>query len=247
MVATNLKRRRALQFVAALGLPAVAAADPAVRIVTSHLPPLAVQDSPSMPGALYEIVTELMRRAKVEGTIDYVPWRRGLFLVDQMPRTAMFPLTRSAEREGKFRWLAKLYRENFIFLAKKGRFKLDRPAELKESRITALRGSTTINMLRDKGYQRIVEATSINECLRFVAGGMADAVFANESILLQSIKGRPDEAEFESSKAVDTAVTWLAGSRDFSEAEASRLQGIAEQMAAEGVTAKILRKYDLRP
>jgi hypothetical protein len=102
MMAINLKRRRTLQFDAALGLPVVAVADPVIRIATSHLPPLAVQDSPSMPGALHE--------------------------------------------------------------------------------------------------------------------SMADAAYGNEAIVRRSLKGRPDEAEFELSKPLLNTVTWLAGSLDFSEA-----------------------------
>ena len=45
----------------------------------------------------------------------------------------------------------------------------------------------------------------------------------------------------------DGTATWLAGSLDFTEAEASHLQRLMEQMVEEGVAAKILRKYDLKP
>lgn len=70
-----------------------------------------------------------------------MPWRRALYLATTMQHTAIFPLTRLAEREAKFRWLAPLYEENYIFMAQLGSgFDVQQPQDMTGKRISLLRG-----------------------------------------------------------------------------------------------------------
>jgi polar amino acid transport system substrate-binding protein len=219
----------------------------AIRVATTDLPPLTMEATPAAPGALYEMVEELARRTRVQATIEFVPWKRALYLSTSQARTAVFPLTRSSEREHQFRWLAKLYHEHFLFMAlRNGNFDVAEPARSKQRRIGVLRGSLTAGWLKQSGYQNIVEASSVDEGMRFLKRGIVDAVFGNRALFrgtMQEGGGR----DYRLSDTMRTTTTWLGGSLDFSEADAAHYQKAMKEMVDDGTYGAILKKYDLAP
>ncbi|MRV75829.1 transporter substrate-binding domain-containing protein [Duganella sp. FT92W] len=243
-----MKRRPFLTFAAlSAALPHAGAAPlAAMRIVTTHLPPLVLENQPKRPGALQELVAELCKRAGLSPDTAFVPWRRALFLATTMPATAIYPLTRLPEREAQFRWLAPLYDEHYVFVAPRGkRFDIGQPERMKNTRIAILRGAAQIVMLRELGYHHFVEARSIDEVHRFLVGGMADASFGERNIIRASLKSRHAEADFDVSAPVRTTTAWLAGSLDFTADDAQLFKRLADAMAADGASKKILAKYGL--
>jgi polar amino acid transport system substrate-binding protein len=243
-----MKRRHFLTS-AALGavLPLAGAAPlAAMRIVTTHLPPLVLENQRERPGALQELVMEICKRTGLAPETVFVPWRRALFLATTMPATAIYPLTRLPEREAQFRWLAPLYDEHYVFVAPRGRrFDIRRPGEMKDARIAMLRGAAQMAMLRELGYRRFVEASSIDEVHRFMVEGMADASFGERNIIGASLKGRGAEADFDTSAPVRTTTAWLAGSLDFTADDAQLFKRAADAMASDGTSRRILAKYGL--
>lgn len=218
-----------------------------IRIATSELPPLSVDAAPGARGALHEVVVELLRRTGLDGNIEFVPWQRALYLTNNLSRTAIFPLTRSPERETRFRWLVRLYHEHFLFMSIKGRqFDVAQPTLGKTRRIGVLRGSLMINVLRENGYRNIVEASSVDESLRFLRRGIVDAVFGDRAIYRASLDGEAD-GTFVMSEPMRTTTTWLGGSLDFSEADAALFQKAMKDMTDDGSYAQILKKYKLAP
>jgi polar amino acid transport system substrate-binding protein len=242
-------QRRTLLALAALGPflpPAGAAPLGAMRIVTTHLPPLVLENQPGRAGALREMVAELCKRAGLAPDTAFVPWPRAVFLATTLPATAIYPLTRLPEREAQFRWLAPLYDEHYVFVAPRGqRFDTSHPERMKHMRIAMLRGSAQIMMLRELGYRRFVEGKSIDEVHRFLVGGMADASFGERNIIRASLKSRGAEADFDLSAPVRTTTAWLAGSLDFTVDDALVFKRAAEAMGADGTSRKILAKYGL--
>jgi ABC-type amino acid transport substrate-binding protein len=226
--------------------PALAGAAAHMRIVTAHLPPLVLEHGGARPGALYELVQELCRRVQLAPATEFVPWPRALFLASSMPATAIFPLTRQPDREARFRWLAPLYDEHYVFLAPRGgRFDLQHPDSMKTHRITLIRGAAQGAILRELGYRRIVEANSVEEVHRFLLGGMADAAFGERNIIRASLKQRGAEQDFGVSVPVRSTTAWLAGSLDFPEEEAQRFARAMAEMHADGSARRILAKYGL--
>lgn len=244
-----MKRRELMAALLALGagLPD-ARADQGRKwhVVTSHLPPLVLENAPGRPGALYELVMELARRLQLAPAVEFVPWRRALFLSTTLPATAIFPLTRVPERETKFRWLAPLYEESYVLLARRdGDFDVDHPERMKTRRITLLRGAAQAAILRELGYTNFVEASSIDEVHRFLLGGMADAAIGERAIVQSSLKSHGALSDFRISAPVRTTTAWLAASLDVTEAEAQRFQQAKAAMTADGTTHRILAKYGL--
>jgi polar amino acid transport system substrate-binding protein len=229
------------------GMPGRAMAAGPVRITTSELPPYAMEHRPGQPGALLEMVEELGRRTGLASTIEFVPWRRATFLASSRTRSAVFPLTRSPERETQYRWLAPLYRERFVFISPKGSgFDSIRPERQKSKRIGTLRGSFMIKYLHDQGYPNVVEAATVEETQRFLRRGIVDAVCADREILRAGIGARMD-TDYDLSATLRETSTWLGGSLDFSEADVLRFEQSMREMIADGTYARILKKYQLGP
>lgn len=223
-----------------------ARASPPVQVFTSEFPPLATSASTGEPGALHDMVTELSRRTGVPLVVHFVPWRRAIHLSTAASRTAIFPLSRSPERESRYRWLAPLHREHFLFLApKNSRFSLDDPGKSRHRRVGILRGSVMLAYLKEQGFPNIVEASSVAEYLRFLERGIVDAVFGDRDILEASLKARHRE-RYAMSRPMRESVTWLGGSPDFTEADAALFQQAMKDMVKDGTHARILRKYSLK-
>ncbi|MDO8438931.1 MAG: ABC transporter substrate-binding protein [Telluria sp.] len=247
-----MTRRQILQLSAALiGLGSCASAlaetstRKPLRIFTSHLPPWVIERG-TAHGAAQELVLELMRRVHRQPGIEFVPWRRAQLLATSTPGTAIFPLTRQPDREQRFRWLAPLYEENYVFLtARKSRFDVMRIGAMKNSRIASLRGGAQIATLQELGFKRVVEASSINEVHRFLLGGMADASFGEHIIIMNSLRTRGEVDHFVLSPPVRTTVAWLAGSLDFDEAQTRQLNATMAEMVADGTHKRVLKKYGL--
>ena len=213
-----------------------------MRLVTSHLPSL-VHES-GRPGGLQELVAELCRRAGITPATRFVPWRRAQFLATTMPATAIYPLTRLPEREQHYRWLVPLYEENYVLLALRG--KLQAVEQMKGKRIALLRGAAQAAILKEQGFSRFVEASSIDEVHRFLLGGMADAAFGESRIIAASLKGRgASAADFDTSPPIRSTTAWLAGSLDFDEEDVALFQHALESMQADGTQRRILARHGL--
>jgi ABC-type amino acid transport substrate-binding protein len=229
---------------AAPGVPAMQAT-PVIHVSTTELPPLSMDQRAGGQGALYEMVEELARRTGASANIQFVPWRRALFLTPSRARSAVFPLTRSPEREAQFRWLAPLYRENFVFISLKSAGPDSaKPPLSKTRRIAVLRGSLMISFLHQQGYPNIVEASSVEEGLRFLQRGIVDSVCSDLEIFGASLGDRL-HAQYITSATVRETSTWLGGSLDFTDADALRFEEAMKTMIDDGSYARILKKYKL--
>lgn len=217
-----------------------------LHIVTAHLPPLVMAPGDKQPGALRELVDALCKRLDVVPDIEFMPWRRALYVAATTPNTAIFPVTRLPERERRYHWLAPLYEENYIFMAHKGSdFDVHRPQGMTDKRIALLRGAAQSAILRELGFRRLVEASSIDEVHRFLLAGMADAVFGERAIIHRSLEMRGVEKDFHLGEPVRTTTAWLAGSRDIGEQEAARWRAAMAELVADGTHKRIFRQYGL--
>ena len=213
-----------------------------MRLVTSHLPSLVHETG--RPGGLQELVDELCRRAGVKPTTRFVPWRRAQFLATTMPATAIYPLTRLPDRERQYRWLVPLYEEQYVLLAVHG--KLLPVEQMKDKRIALLRGAAQGAILKEQGFTRLVEGSTIEEVHRFLLGGMADAAFGERRIISASLKVHDASAsDFDISPPIRSTTAWLAGSLDFDDEDIALFQRALESMQADGTQRRILAKHKL--
>lgn len=230
-------------------LPAMAlAAEPApLKLMVGDMPPYAIASAAATtaPGSLVEIAQELGRRVGSPVEVQFYPWSRAVVMVSLAPRTLVLPITRTEEREHKYRWLAKIYKQRLIFVGQHGNRKLADPALLTQSRLAVLRGTPYKQLLLDAGYTDVAECATIKECVRMVKTGIADASFgAEDTHRTAASTGGNKSTDFDYSPPFRHSEVWLAGSLDISEEEARKWRTTLDTMRTDGSFARILHKYN---
>lgn len=217
------------------------------QIVSGNLPPFTMESGPDSPGALATLVREMAMRLGEPPTIQFYPWTRALSMVGTQPRTLILPLTRTAEREANYRWLVKLYRQQFVFIAlRSATVNLDSMDALRDLRIAVLRGSPNEGQLTNRNFKQVLPANSVLDMARMLERGMADALYGGDAINLAVLAeyGIP-RAQLLLSKPLDYGEIWLGGSLDIPESEALLWQNAMKQLVRDGVVRRTLARYGL--
>ncbi|MBX9816840.1 MAG: transporter substrate-binding domain-containing protein [Burkholderiaceae bacterium] len=217
------------------------------HIVSGDLPPFTTETGPDAPGALGTLVREMAQRLGEPSLIQFYPWSRALNLASTQPRTLVLPLTRTPEREVHYRWLVKLYRQQFVFIALRSQATpVDAIDRLRNLRIAVLRGSPNEAHLSSRHFKHIVPANSVLDMARMLQRGMADAIYGGDAINLAVLAehGTP-RAQLQVSKPLDYGDIWLGGSLDIPESEALLWQNAMKQLVREGVVRRTLARYGL--
>ena len=184
------------------------------QVVSSNLSPFTVEDSTEAPGALGRITQELSVRLGHPAQIRFYPWARAVAMAQYQPRTAILPLTRTPERETQYRWLVKLYRQNFVFITRSNPdFDVNSLDVLRRKRIVLLRSSPNLRQLQLRNFHNVVEVNSVADMARMLRRNMVDAVYGGEMIGIRTLQAhglRPDELLV--GMTLDAGDIWLAGS-----------------------------------
>lgn len=217
------------------------------QVVSSNLSPFTVEDSTEAPGALGRITQELSVRLGHPAQIRFYPWARAVAMAQYQPRTAILPLTRTPERETQYRWLVKLYRQNFVFITRSNPdFDVNSLDVLRQKRIVLLRSSPNLRQLQLRNFRNVLEVNSVADMARMLRRNMVDAVYGGEMIGIRTLQAngfRPDELLV--GMTLDAGDIWLAGSRDFTEADSAAWQEAMDGLVRDGTYRRILRQYRL--
>lgn len=82
-----------------------ASAQSTISLVTFMERPLVDQINRQPGGILIDVVAELMKRSGVEYTLNLAPPKRAIVIAQTTPKTCVFPIERSQEREVFFQWI----------------------------------------------------------------------------------------------------------------------------------------------
>lgn len=96
-------------------------ARPTVSVLTAYLEdePVYTSSDPARPGLLNEIVQVMAERMDLTLHRVYMPWKRAQWVAESQPNALIFPLTRTPEREARYRWLCPLFEIPVVFAGKR--------------------------------------------------------------------------------------------------------------------------------
>lgn len=247
-------RLRALLAVPALVLaPSRAGAAEALaplRVVTSDLPPFAIDGQPDRPGVLVELVEQLFKRCGQPVKVEFYPWARSLVAAGSHTRIAILPLTRTPERESQFQWLLKLYVQHFVFINRSGRPVIDSVAQARRLRLAVLRGSPNLSQLQRHGFdtERVVQASSVEDMLRLLEKDFVDAIYGGDVINMDKVRGSGrDPAAFQPGLMLESGEVWLAAGGGFGDADRQLLKEAHQALLREGAVDRLFRAYGIKP
>lgn len=243
------------QLLLALLLAAPSAVAAELRLVTGELPPYAfhvppptVAEAGEPMGLVYEVVRETAWRIGHSGTVEFWPWSYAQELASTQPNVGILALTRSPEREDKYRWLVNVVTDDLVLIGGAGVDARDLDA-LKDRPVGVLRRSGAEALLRERGFSRIQPAGEEWVNAQRMRDRLIDAWLAPRLMVLYAYREvGGDVATLNIGQIVRRSEIWLAASRDVSDQEAARWQSGFEQLRADGTYDAILARYTrLRP
>ncbi len=128
-----------------------------IRLLTEHYPPYNIdlnltEGRQGIGGASFEIVIEMIRRSQYPYTLELLPWKRAYSMAQEQPFVGLFSTTRTAARDGLFKWVGPIANNNYVLFKKSGdNIKVDSIQEAAKYRIGAYRGSASIALLEEAG------------------------------------------------------------------------------------------------
>ena len=129
-----------------------------LRILTENLPPLNYIKDGVLVGPAVEMVKEIQKRLGSYESIKIYPWARAYQMALKLENIVLFGMTRTSERENKFKWIGPIARKRDIFVARKGSgieiLTLEDAKKVK--RIGTIRGDAKENYLKSMGFTNIV-------------------------------------------------------------------------------------------
>lgn len=246
-----MPRRRLLSAAPALLLASArlqAQTLPPLQVVTSHLPPFAVEGQGERRGALVDLVEAVMARAGWPQRVAFYPWARAMLMASSTPRTLILPLTRTLEREPNYQWLLRLYVQHFAFQTLKHQTPIRTLEQAKGHRHVVLRGSPNKAQLLRHGFGEaaILEAATVEDMHRMLEMGIADSLFGGTVVNARQAldSGRP-AGWLRAGLVLESGDMWLAASAGVTPTELQRLQGAQMGLQTEGSVDRLLKDYEL--
>lgn len=105
--------------------------EPQLSVVTESSPPFHYVDKYGrVAGETTEKVRQILRHARLEADFSVYPWARTITLAEKHPDTLIFSIARTAEREEKFHWIAKVSEFRLSVVGLRGRQHADKRVTL---------------------------------------------------------------------------------------------------------------------
>ena len=222
-----------------------------LRLITAELPPYTFQIPPATvaefpgpgQGLVQEVVAEMARRVGHSGTIEYMPWARAQQIAMTEPNIGILSLTRSPEREDKYRWLAKIVTDDLVLVGGQG-VDVSSLDKAKNRPTGVLLRSGAEALLREKGFTRVEPSPEEWLNAKKLKERRIDAWLAPRLMVIyamQEVQG--DLGTLNMGEIVRASDIYLAASKSLPDSEATKWEQALESMKADGSYDRIVQKY----
>jgi polar amino acid transport system substrate-binding protein len=137
-----------------------------IYFMTEYYPPFNYYENDHLQGISVDLLVSILDRLESIQTrqdIHLVPWARGYSQLLNNRNTSLFSITRSEEREDKFKWVGPIYSNTISVIARKDRnIRINSVEELKKYEICSV--------IEDIGEQLLVEAGIELDSLNRIGG-----------------------------------------------------------------------------
>jgi len=212
---------------------------------TYQVPSASVSEMPG-PGltAEHDLVVELARRVGHSGRIEYPPWYRAQEIAQTEPNVVILALTRSPEREDKYRWLVELLDDDLVLVGSPG-VDVSDLAKVKDRPVGVLQRSGAEALVRSLGFTKVSPQPEEWMNAKRIKDRRIDAWVAPRAMVIHAVRevrGNLDVLQF--GQVIRESGLYLAASKSLPESEARKWQAAFAAMQADGTMAAIRRRYE---
>ncbi len=225
-----------------------------LRLLAAELPPYTYQvPSASVSehpgpghGVIHELVKELAHRVGHTGYIEYMPWYRAQEIAQSEPRVGILALTRSPEREARYRWLVELLQDDLVLVGSPG-VDVSDLSRVKDRPVGVLERSGAEALARSLGFSKLSPQREEWMNAKRMKDRRIDAWIAPRAMVVHAVRevrGNLDVLQF--GQVVRTSRLYLATSPDLPDAEAEKWQAAWATMQTDGSAARIVQQQQDR-
>lgn len=218
-----------------------------MTIYTEVDPPYNFIGSNGKPSGIFvEIVSTIQKRLGTDHPIQVVPWSRGYRAIQTNPRTMLFSMARTPEREKMFRWVGPVVENRWGLYGRRGAAAVLR--NLEEARALRAIGSVQDfawdQFLVSSGFTNLERVRENTLNFHKTMNGRLDA-FVGADLTLPAVARNAgfEPGDFVMLIELKTIPLYLAFSLDFPDTEIQQWQMVLESLRSEGFISTTLRKF----
>jgi len=220
-----------------------------LRLLAGELPPYtyqvpsaSVSEQPGPGrGVIHDLVTEVARRSGHSGWIEYVPWFRAQEIAQSEAYVGILALTRSPEREEKYRWLLHLLTDDLVLVGSPG-VDVSDLARVRDRPVGVLQRSGAEALLKSLDFTRLSAQPEEWMNAKQMKDRMIDAWLAPRAMVVHAVRevrGNLDTLQF--GQVIRKSELWLAVSKNFPDLEAKKWEDAWAAMKTDGTIERIVR------
>ncbi|MBV8680069.1 MAG: transporter substrate-binding domain-containing protein [Aquitalea sp.] len=215
-----------------------------ITVDAGPIPPFSYEEQGKAAGIAVELLDAAGQLHGLHFNYRFLPWLRAQSDTRSSRDRIIIPLTRTAERERQYNWIAELFQYQFVFISAGAAM----PRSLEEAkgmRVAVLRGNPAEKMLRDMGFALIDPGFSEEINARKLAARRIDlwvaADLAAKSIYRQA-GGDPAQLRY-GLKLGEPMHVFLASSPGFNNTQTQAIAAGVARLRASGAAERIIGTY----
>lgn len=221
-----------------------------INLVTDEWPPYNYQEDGRLNGVSVRLVQALQAELGRHEPIRLYPSMRATKILQSQPRTLMFSMFRTAERESKYKWIGPIGRDAIYFYQRPGSQPLVRTLEdAKAVSVVACRQAGLVyDTLVAAGFTNLdAGAYSGKQVYGKLLRGRAELAISDSPLgvryLLRQLN-LPADALQQTPVQLLASDLYIAASPDFPDEEIARWQAALERIKAQGVLERLYQELD---
>ena len=218
----------------------------AMTFLSTDMPPFGTMQDGKLVGFTVEILHEIMQRLGRTDTIVLDDWKVVYERTLTEPYTALWPPSRTPEREELFKWVGPLIPEKIVLFARKDSGLVINSLDdaKKVSGVATVTGYASENLLKQNGFDNLVSQRSPiqgSDALKF---GRADLwINSNVTMRQTALDADVDPDLFEAVFVVKEVPSYLAFSKSVPDEVVNQWQTALDAMKREGSWGRIVSKW----
>lgn len=193
-------------------------------------------------GISVDIVAALMARVQQPYSIRLLPWQRAISLAEKQPDTCVFSMSRTPEREVRYRWIGPLVRNDWALFARQG--DLYKPASLEDARpyrIGSYQGDAIVQYLRERNFIVDVAVSDDRNPSKLLAGHID--LWATGKLIGQYLLQQKKISGIEPVLTFNHTDMYLACNKDLPAALVASLNDTLRKLEKDGTIDAIFTRY----
>ncbi len=161
-----------------------------LQVVSEDFPPFNFQQDGVTKGLASEVVTAVLKEAKLSANVNFYPWARAYMLALHQRNHLIYSIARIPEREELFYWVGSIspYQTSFYKLKSRSDIKINSLEDAKRYLIGVSLADVTTVYLQEKGFSRLQMVPDDTQNLHKLTAGRVDIIAYEENSFLHKVR-----------------------------------------------------------